>query len=122
MQWSDDNHMKINGKKTKEMVISFKRVPPFIPPLKINGLDIDRVTISKLLGIYVSSDLKLGPHVDKIHAEAFKRLYFLICLKRVGVEENELLYYYRSVIRSVVEYAYLAWSNGITKGQSDSLE
>ncbi len=52
--WSDYNHMKINGKKTKEMVFSFKKSPPFIPPLKINGLDIDRVTISKLLGMYVS--------------------------------------------------------------------
>ncbi len=97
--------MKINGKKTKEMVISFKKVPPFIPPLKINGYDIDRVTISKRLGIYVSIDLKWGPHVDKIHHKAFKRLYFLTCLKRAGVEENELLDYYRSVIRSVVEYA-----------------
>ncbi len=53
VQLSDDNHMKINGKKTKEMVISFTKVPPFIP-LKINGLDIDRVTISKCLGIYVT--------------------------------------------------------------------
>ncbi len=25
VQWSDNNHMNINGKKTKEMVISFKK-------------------------------------------------------------------------------------------------
>ncbi len=122
VQWSDDNHMKINGKKNKEMVISFNKVPPFVPSLKINGLDIDRVTISKPFGIYVSSDLKWGPHVDKIHAKAFKRLYFLTCLKWAGVEENELLGYYRSVIRSVVAYACPSWATGITKGQSDSLE
>ncbi len=77
---------------------------------------------SKSLGIYVSSDLKWGPHVDKIHAKAFKRLYFLTFLKRAGVEENELLDYYKSVIRSEVEYTYPAWTTGITKGQSDSLE
>ncbi len=41
VQWSDNKHMKINGKKIKETVISFKKVPPFIPPLKINGFDID---------------------------------------------------------------------------------
>ncbi len=64
----------------------------------------------------------MGAYVDKIHAKAFKRLYFLTCLKRAGVEENELLHYYRSVIRSVVEYAFPAWSTGVTKGQSDSLE
>ena len=109
-------------RKPRKWSSVLKKVPPFIPPLKINGLDIDRVTISKLLGIYVSSDLKWGPHVDKIHAKAFKRLYFLTCLKRADVEENELLDYYRSVIRSVVEYACPAWSTGINKGQSDSLE
>ncbi len=70
----------------------------------------------------MSSDLKWHPHVDKIHAKAFERLYFLTCLKRAGVAENELIDYYRSVIRSVVEYACPAWSTGITKGQSDSME
>ncbi len=52
----------------------------------------------------------------------FKTLYFLTCFKTADVEENELLDYYRSVIRSVVEYACQAWSTGITKGQSDSLK
>ncbi len=70
----------------------------------------------------MSSDLKWGPHVDKIHAKAFKRLYFLKCLKRAGVQENELPENYRSVIRSVVKYGCPAWSTGITKGRYDSLE
>ncbi len=64
----------------------------------------------------------MGPHVDQIHAKSFKRLYFLTCLKRAGVEENKLFDYYRSIIRSEVEYTYPAWTTGITKGQSDSLE
>ncbi len=51
------------------------------------------------------------------HRQSLRR-----CLKRAGVEEKELLDYYGSVIRSVVEYACPAWSTGITKGQSDSLE
>ncbi len=109
-------------KKRRKWLSVLKKYPPFIPTLKINSLDIDRVTISKLLEIYVSSNLKWGPLVDKIHAKAFKKLYFLTCLKRAGVEENELLGYYRSIIRSVVEYACSAWSTGITKEQSDSLE
>ncbi len=28
VQWSDDNHMKINGKKTKEIVICLKKKYP----------------------------------------------------------------------------------------------
>ncbi len=69
----------------------------------------------------MSIDLKWGPHVDKIEAKVFKRFYFLTYLKKAGVEENQLLDYYRSVIRSVVDYACPAWSTGITKGQSESL-
>ncbi len=34
VQWSDDNHMKINGKKTKEMIISFKKSIPIHSILK----------------------------------------------------------------------------------------
>ncbi len=74
--------MKINEKKSKEMIITFQKEPPVIRPVKTNVLDIDRVTISKCFGTYVSSDLKWDLHVDKIHAKAFKRLYFLTCLKR----------------------------------------
>ncbi len=99
-------------RKPRKWSSVLKKIPPFIPTLKINVLDIDRVIISKLLGIYVSSDFKCGTHVDKIHAKAFKRLYFLTCMKRAGVEENVLLDYYRSIIRSVVEYACPAWSTG----------
>ncbi len=39
-----------------------------------------------------------------------------------GVEENELLDYYRGIIRFVVKYSCPAWSTGIIKGQSESLE
>ncbi len=58
VEWSDDNNTRINGKKTKEMIISFKKKPPHFPSLKVRGATIERVVSSKLLGIYVSSDLK----------------------------------------------------------------
>ncbi len=58
VEWSDDNNTRINGKKTKEIIISFKKKPPHFPLLKIAGVTIERVVSSKLLGIYVSSDIK----------------------------------------------------------------
>ncbi len=60
--------------------------------------------------------------VNTIHTKAFKRLYFHTYLKKAGVEESELPDYYRSVIKSVVQYVCLVWSTGITKGQSESLK
>ncbi len=43
VEWSDDNNTRINGKKTKEMIISFKKKPPHFPPLKVRGVTIERV-------------------------------------------------------------------------------
>ncbi len=53
VEWYDDNNTRINVKKTKEMIISFKRKPPHFPPLKVRGVTIERVVSSKLLGICV---------------------------------------------------------------------
>ncbi len=59
--------------------------------------------------------LSRGPHVDKMHAKAFKRLYFLMSLKIAGVEENEWIQIFSRVFLP-------SWSTGINKGQFDSLE
>ncbi len=99
VEWSDDNNTRINGENTKEMIISFKKKPPHFPPLKVRGVTIERVVSSKRLGIYVSSDLKWGPHITSLYSKTNKKLYFLTCLKRVEVEENE---YYIRIICSVI--------------------
>lgn len=112
-QWTDDNHCKINAAKTKEMIISFKRSRPQIPPLTINNTVIEHVSHSKLLGVIISDDLKWDRHIDYICSKASKRLHFLTRLKRSGVEVPELLDYYRSVIRSVLEYASPAWFTNV---------
>ena len=40
-EWSDDNNMRLNEKKTKEMLISFKRNPLQIQPLLLNNKAIE---------------------------------------------------------------------------------
>ncbi len=43
-QWSKENDMRLNPKKTKEMLISFAREPTHVnsvPNINIDGVDID---------------------------------------------------------------------------------
>ncbi len=47
--WSKENHTKLNGTKTKEMVITFAKDPPHIPLININGTEVERVKSTKLL-------------------------------------------------------------------------
>ena len=119
--WSATNHLGINTDKTKEMLFSFGN-PPDIQPLVMNGVEIERVHKTKLLGVMITDDLKWDLHIEYIHKKASKRLYFLRRLKRSGLSCDELLIMYISMIRSVLEYACPVWSTCLTKGLIDDLE
>ena len=56
IDWSNDNKMKINEKKTKEMYISTNRTPVPPTPLVMNGQGIERIKVFKLLGVWVQED------------------------------------------------------------------
>lgn len=76
----------------------------------------------KLLGVVVNNQLKWGDHVDYICSKINKRLYFLKHLKRADLSSEDLLTYYRSVIRPVAEYACQVWHSSLTAAQSRQLE
>ena len=42
--WSMDNSLDLNVKKTKEMLIDFRKAPTVIPDLIIDGVKVERVT------------------------------------------------------------------------------
>jgi len=59
VQQSEDIHMNVNGRKSKEVLIGpLAKNPP--PPLSLNGTLVDRVSSFKLLGlgVHISTDLK----------------------------------------------------------------
>ena len=122
IDWSNDNKMKINEKKTKEMYISTKRTPVPPTPLVMNGQGIERIKVFKLLGVWVQDDLSWDQHVSHTLSHAATRLYYLRQLRRTGLGADDLLGYYKAVVRSVVEYASQVWNSGLTKGQSEDLE
>ena len=46
-----------NIDKTKDMIISFLKQPMDIPPVTIQGIDLERVSSVKLLGIIINNKL-----------------------------------------------------------------
>ena len=119
--WSRLNFMNINTKKTKEMLLGpvLKNPPPSI--VFDTGV-VDRVTSFKLLGVIIADNLNWENHVDAICAKAGNRLHFLKLLKRSSVTLDDLLQYYKSVIRPVIEYACPVWQSGLTVEQRGRLE
>ena len=113
--------MNINFSKTKEMLIgTLCKNPP--PVLCIDGRVVERVSVFKLLGVLVDSSLKWDSHVNSICAKAASRLFFLKQLKRNSVNSADLLYFYVSAIRPVLEYACPAWHSSLTQKLSNCIE
>jgi len=80
VQQATDAGMIVNGRKTKELLIGpVLKNPP--PSVRLSGMPVDRVTVFKLLGVHVASDLKWSQHVDAITSKAAARLHFLKQLK-----------------------------------------
>ena len=89
--------------KTKDMVISFHKQPIVIPPITPEGMEIDHVKSVKLLGIIVTDKVTWNENTTYICSKASKRLYHLKQLRRAGLDSVDLLAFYGSVIRPVLE-------------------
>ena len=120
-EWTKNNDMKINSKKSKEMIISYTHgnLGKEVPNILIEGKVVERVDHVKLLGITLSNDLTWKRHVDK---KAGKRMYMLYQLKRAGVNQADLVTIYISVMRPVVEYACPVWHTNLPIYLSDNIE
>jgi len=118
---SEEMRMNVNARKTKEMLIGpMAKDPP--PLLSLCGATVERVPVFKLLGVHVSSDLKWTKHIDAVVSKAASRLYFLKQLRRADVPTRDLLHFYTTVVRPVLEYACPVWYPGLTSARSELLE
>ena len=114
--------MALNYDKTKELRLCFKKSTPDIALLTIDGRPIQQVNSTRLLGVTLSEDLKWQSHIDEITTKASQRLYFIIFLKRAGVDPHHLINIYTSFVRSILEYACQVWHTSFTKKQTRQIE
>ena len=110
--------MKLNGKKCKEMLISFLQ---YRLPYYIDSKRVQSVSSFELLGVMLNDDLSWADHVDYVVKKANSRLYALRLLKKAGLNVKDLLSIYTSFIRTRIEYASPAWA-ALTTNQSDTIE
>ena len=87
------------------MIIALLGLKVKDPPTSVtlSGTPVERVTTFRLLGVHVMNDLKWAQHVEAISSKAASRLHFLKQLKRSGAGQNDLLCFYGTVIRPVLE-------------------
>ena len=65
-EFSIEHNMKLNPKKSKEMLINFMQNDNFTTRSIVIGNTVERITTYKLLIIIINNDLKWSEHIDYI--------------------------------------------------------
>ena len=119
--WTNANLMQINEIKSNYIIYSRSK-QEFATRLSINGVPLERLTVIKLLGIWLDEDLSWETNTKQITIKAFTRLQMLTKLKYAGIKRDHLLDIYKLFIRSVVEYCSVVFHTSLTQKQSKKLE
>ena len=113
--------MQLNADKCKEMVIDFKIFHSF-PPLEVDGNELPVTDCAKILGVTISSDLKWNNDIVDCIKKANKRLYFIVLLKRARVPLNDIVNFYCTTIRPVLEYCVPVFHHALPAYLNEDIE
>ena len=116
------DRMIINESKCHAFTINFSKYNTGPQNLKLNDKVIESVDQIKLLGVFLTNDLKWSVNTLNICKKVNQRLYLVRKLKHFGLKKDELITAWRSILRPVTEYAVPLWHSGLTDAESHKIE
>ena len=114
--------MKLNEKKTKCMIFNMSKKHQFTTNLHLNNQELEIIDESKLLGLWITSDLKWNLNTKKIVQGANMRMKLLQTAAKYTSSIGDLKTIYFSKIRSKLEYASSVWNSGLSKKNCNDIE
>ena len=94
----------------------------FQPEMSISDEKLECVKQMKLLGVIITDDLRWHKNTEFITKKAATRLWVLRRLKKLGASKNTLVDIFYKQIRSVLEYAAVVWTAGLTQENIATIE
>ena len=89
-QWTNENHMLLNEKKSNYIIFT-RAKEDFSTRLSLNGFPLERVKVTKILGIWLQEDLGWDENTKQICRKAYSRVSILSKLKYVGISTEDLI-------------------------------
>jgi hypothetical protein len=122
-KFSIENQMKINESKSKRMIFNKSRKNDFPPEFSFsNGENLEVLEETRLLGLVLSSDLRLAANTRSIYIKAMGKMWLLRRMIKLKLEPKIVCDYYIKEIRVLAEQGVSIWNSGLTKGQVSDLE
>ena len=121
-EWTKNQQMLINGKKTKCLIFNFTQNYQFTTRLMLNDEIVEVLDRTRLLGTIITSDLKWDDNTANIVKKANARMQLLRKVSSFGTSRDELKIIYILFIRSLLEQSATVWHSSLTQENSDDLE
>ena len=107
--------MRLNEKKTKNMIFNFSRKYQFITDLKVNNKSIEIVKETKLLGTFLTDDLKWNEKSLQKNAAVEQSCW-------IHLKQQDLKKIYLTFIRSILDHSAVVWHSSLTAKNRRDLE
>ena len=121
--WCQSNNLALNVRKTKEMVVDFRKVSSNKhTPVTISGEPVERVPSFKYLGVHLTEDLSWSLHAQHLTGKSRQRLYFLRRLRKFKVSPAILRTFYSSAVESTLTGCITAWYGNCTAHDREALQ
>ena len=119
--WSVMNKMLLNEEKSK-FIIFTRSKSQFTTRLILNESPLEKLSVIKVLGIWLQEDLGWAENTKQICKNVYSRVGILGKLKYVGVKIDDLLTIYKLFIRCIPEYCSTVFHKSLTQEQCNKIE
>ena len=114
--------MKLNEKKTKNLIFNFTKKYQFTTKLNVNNVNINLPNEAKLLGTVLTDKLTWDRNTEEIVKKAYKRMQLLHAAATFTSSKKDLKDIYQTFIRSVLEQSAVVWHSCLTNKNRSDLE
>ena len=90
--------------------------------MSIEKENIQQINETKLLGVWITDDLKWSKNTSEVVKNSYARMSILRKLKAFQVPTNDLVNIYVLYIRSRLEQSAVVWHSSLTLGEEKELE
>jgi hypothetical protein len=100
--WCKDNSISLNVRKTKDLIVDYRKRRAEPAPINIDGTVVERVESFKFLGVQITNKLSWSKHTKTVVMRARQNLFPLKRLKRFGMGPQILKRFYSCTIERIL--------------------
>ena len=120
--WTLENQMKLNHKKSSFMTFNFTEKYQFGTRINIENENLKKVDKCKLLGVVLTNDLKWDENTKFLVRRANARMEMLRKMSNFNPPYSDMVTVYKLYIRSILEQSCTVWHSTLTEENRTDLE